>query len=82
MSVTVETTTEERCVGCTDDPTKASHRLSASGRHGAGGAIPLCPAHAIRMWNALGAMLMMHDPPLLKTVGGGALPNAAGKKLL
>jgi hypothetical protein len=85
-------TTRDRCHACASEssqqPSPPEFRLSADPeeRYRDGSTMQLCPAHAIRMWNALGAMLMMHDPPLLRAVGSGpqrgVTASSAGKRLL
>lgn len=92
MSISVESTgpnEDDWCMACADDrrsthidPNRAELRVIADpvSIEREGGAICLCPKHALLLWNALGAMLMMHDPRLLKT-GRGPEFTKAGKEL-
>lgn len=80
------------CIACDGRRDLATLVLAAESRHadhpmGLGADMPLCDAHAIRMWQALSAMLVLGDEPLLKLVrNAGArsapVPTARGKALL
>lgn len=92
MSITVTTDgldDTDECMACKRqhgcDGDRAELRLVADPEnHDREGAqLVLCPAHALRMWNALGAMLMMREPALIKCVRTGAAEmTKAGKALL
>jgi len=71
------------CMACAEGesykPGRAEFRVVADPvsavREGA--AIELCPRHALLLWNALGAMLMMREPKLLR-MGHGPQISKAG----
>ena len=84
MSITVSTSAPfDICIACDGGETDSAFRLDASARHpdfpgmGNGASIHLCEAHALRMWNALGAMLR-----LAGLINSKYQPSARGKKLL
>jgi hypothetical protein len=93
VSISVETMDREAddwCMACADDrrshhisPERATFRVVADpvSIERDGGAIYLCPRHALLLWNALGAMLMMREPRLLK-MGHGPEFTKAGKELI
>lgn len=93
MSISVESMGQDEddwCMACADDgrsrhidPNRAELRVVADpiSTEREGGVIHLCPKHALLLWNALGAMLMMRDPHLLK-IGRGPEATKAGKELI
>lgn len=93
MSISVETEgidSDDWCMACADDrrsthiqPERAELRVVADpvSNTREGGVIYVCPRHALLLWNALGAMLMMREPRLLK-MGRGPEASKAGKELI
>lgn len=92
MSISVERMNRDAddwCMACADDrrsthitPERAEFRVVADpvSIKRDGGALHLRPRHALLLWNALGAMLMMREPRLLK-MGRGPEFTKAGKEL-
>jgi hypothetical protein len=92
VSICVETMDRNEdawCMACADDrrshhitPERAELRVVADpvSLQRDGGVLRLCPRHALLLWNALGAMLMMREPHLLKR-GRGPEFTKAGKEL-
>lgn len=86
MSISVESdyrTRFESCRGCKYDRHTAmdTREIAVFALSDSDSTLYLCPAHALFLWNALGAMLMMHEPPLLKR-GSGPEVTEVGKEMI